>query len=489
MGTPPPASSTPSPNPPNGSSSPPPSTGGAGTLGRSKGLLGGILAVVIVAVIVLALLFSGVIPGLTSSSGKGGSGGGGPSYNVTFSESGLPSGTSWSVTLGGTQLASTGTSIVFQDPNGTYGWTAVATGYKATPATGTVTVSGGPQSQAISFTALPPGSYSVTFTESGLPSGTSWSVTFNGTLGSATTSTIAFIIGNGTWPYSVGAVPNYTPSSASGNVAVSGGPASQAIAFSPSGGGGGGAQTFSQAKPVADSTVAPYSSSAKLWGAFGIDSRNPYTNSTTNTTKSNCTLTGGATGTITLPTFTGNYHSGVAPAWVFLYYQASPQAAFAAVVLNGQGTYAGEESGSSCFTSGFGNFTVPSSVIDSPAAGSAAASTTNGSAFVAAHSSADAAYSLIGSYTYSYGSYNFTEPSMWAVSFTTCSAGVTGPGSSYSADINATSGAVVQSTPILTVNCTGNPTFAPAGGGTMVPTGTLGSSASREMILAIESRD
>ena len=152
----------------------------------------------------------------------------------------------------------------------------------------------------------------------------------------------------------------------------------------------------------------------------------------TGTTKANCTLSGGSTTTLTLPTFSGNYHSGESPAWIFLYFQASPAAIFAVVVLNGQGTYVGEETGSGCVSSVYQNETFPSSPIDSSTAGASAAGTTNGSAFVAAHSSADADYVLTGGYTEKIYNFSYTQPATWYVIFSTCSAGqeeeLTGPG-------------------------------------------------------------
>ncbi|MEM3325620.1 MAG: S53 family peptidase, partial [Thermoplasmata archaeon] len=66
-----------------------------------------------------------------------------------------------------------------------------------------------------------PTTYTVTFTESGLPSGTSWSVTFNSNTKSSTTNTISFTgIANGTYSYSVGAVSGYTASPSSGTITV-----------------------------------------------------------------------------------------------------------------------------------------------------------------------------------------------------------------------------------------------------------------------------
>ncbi|MEM4100990.1 MAG: hypothetical protein QXI08_06045, partial [Thermoplasmata archaeon] len=80
-----------------------------------------------------------------------------------------------------------------------------------------------------------PTTYTVTFTESGLPSGTSWSVTFNGNTKSSTTNTISFTgIANGTYSYSVGAVSGYTASPSSGTITVNGANVNQAITFTAS---------------------------------------------------------------------------------------------------------------------------------------------------------------------------------------------------------------------------------------------------------------
>ncbi len=458
----------------------------------SKGLLGALAAVVVVIVVLLALLFANVIPGLHLGSSGGGGGGGasGPSYNVTFTESGLPSGTSWSVTISGSTVSSTTTSLIFSKSNGTYSYTVgPVAGYKATPSTGSVTVSGAAASQSIAFTALPPGSYTVTFTESGLPVGTSWSVTFNGTAGSSATSTIAFTIGNGSWPFTVDSVTGYSANPASGSIAVSGTAASQGVTFTSSGGGGGGAQTFSQAKPTADSIVSGHSTSAVLWVSYGLDSRSSYTNSSTNVTKSNCTLTGGSTTTVTLPTFSGNYHSGVSPAWMFGYYQPSPQALFLVAVLNGAGTYLGEMSGSGCFGTEYGNVTLITNPVDSPVAASAAAGTTNGSAFVAAHPQADAAYTLVGGISVTYGNFTYSQPSMWLVEFSTCSAGYTGAGSYVTTEVNASSGAVFMAGPIQSTNCTGGPVLVASGGNPIGPVGTPTGVAGREMKMMTAARE
>ena len=76
-------------------------------------------------------------------------------YTVTFSETGLLLGASWSATLNGTTLPSTGTTITFSQSNGTnLPWSVFSTGYSASPASGTVTVSGGsPSTISITFTS------------------------------------------------------------------------------------------------------------------------------------------------------------------------------------------------------------------------------------------------------------------------------------------------------------------------------------------------
>ena len=64
-------------------------------------------------------------------------------YSVTFSESGLPSGTSWSVTFNGQTESSTGSSITFSGiPPGTYTYTVTPPqGFVASPSSGSLSVS------------------------------------------------------------------------------------------------------------------------------------------------------------------------------------------------------------------------------------------------------------------------------------------------------------------------------------------------------------
>ncbi len=142
-------------------------------------------------------------------------------YPVTFTETGLPPGASWSVNLGGVAHTSTTNRIAFSEPNGTYSF-AVTTvsGYAANPSSGPLTVNGVAIGTTITFTLVP--TYSLTFTETGLRSGTSWSVTLAGATQTATTSAIVFTEPNGTYSFSIGQVPGYVANRSSGPVTVIG---------------------------------------------------------------------------------------------------------------------------------------------------------------------------------------------------------------------------------------------------------------------------
>ena len=88
----------------------------------------------------------------------------GSSYRVTFMEVGLPSGTNWSLALNGISQSSTGTTIAFMVPNGTYPFGVGSTsGYAVTPSAGNVTVRGAPASQPLTFSPSEGGGSSTEF--------------------------------------------------------------------------------------------------------------------------------------------------------------------------------------------------------------------------------------------------------------------------------------------------------------------------------------
>ncbi len=161
-----------------------------------------------------------------------------PTHDVTFIQMGLPVGTEWSVTLNGTSKYSVGSTVTFAEPNGTYPYgVGTVPGYVARPGSGTVTVSGTAVNLSITFTPVP--TYSITFTESGLPGGTSWSVTLNGTTNTSTARAITFTEPNGTYPFLVGTIAGYTETPSSGSVVVNGSSSAQTITFTSSTSGNG----------------------------------------------------------------------------------------------------------------------------------------------------------------------------------------------------------------------------------------------------------
>ena len=114
-----------------------------------------------------------------------------PAYEVTFaqnSSSALPTGTQWTAKLGSSSYSATGTSISVGVSDGTFSYTINGhTDYTQTPASGSVNISGASQTIVVTFTA------DAVFQESGLPSGTTWSVAINhGTPQSTTSQSMYF---------------------------------------------------------------------------------------------------------------------------------------------------------------------------------------------------------------------------------------------------------------------------------------------------------
>ncbi len=162
-------------------------------------------------------------------------------WGITFNETGLPSGYMWNISVeklsngtivfNGTSTSSP--SFTFLEPNGTYQFSVNASGYIASPASGNVTINGANQYVNVQFTQTKSSSnYTVTFKESGLPSGSSWSVTLAGKTKSTTSSSLSFTEPNGTYQYTISGPANFTASPSTGSIMVDGAPVSQSINFS-----------------------------------------------------------------------------------------------------------------------------------------------------------------------------------------------------------------------------------------------------------------
>ncbi len=158
-----------------------------------------------------------------------------PTYSVLFEGSGLPAGMTWSVDFNGQVEASSAASVLFSGiPDGTYEFSVGnPPGYRAAPESGPIVVFGKNDSQSVTFLAVPPSTYSVTFQESGLGTGARWSVVWNGTAAASTTATVVINgVRNGTYPFRVAPYPGMVASPPSGTVAVAGTSRQVTIAFS-----------------------------------------------------------------------------------------------------------------------------------------------------------------------------------------------------------------------------------------------------------------
>lgn len=149
-------------------------------------------------------------------------------YNVTFTESGLPTGTLWSINVSGTRENSTTNQIVFVLPNGTYSFQIpVVPGYTPTVSSHVVHVKGAAAKVTVKFSVT---KYTVTFVEAGLPTKTTWEVTLTPSSGApnskkASTSNITFSVPNGNYNYSIGSIGGYqiTSGNSTGSLTVAGG--------------------------------------------------------------------------------------------------------------------------------------------------------------------------------------------------------------------------------------------------------------------------
>ncbi|MCI4336056.1 MAG: YncE family protein [Thermoplasmata archaeon] len=175
----------------------------------------------------------------TSSTGTFTVHGSGPLVNITFApvtftipftESGLPGGTTWTVHLGATALTGSTATLDGTAMNGTYAYTVGAiSGWAASRYSGTVTVDGvATAAVAVTWSAVV---YAVTFTESGLPGGTSWSVTVLGTSHSTSQPSLALDLANGSYAYTYGELGGYALGNGSGELVVEGTPTGAAASY------------------------------------------------------------------------------------------------------------------------------------------------------------------------------------------------------------------------------------------------------------------
>lgn len=150
---------------------------------------------------------------------------------VTLTESGLPTGTSWGVRVSTTNYSSIGSTLMLNLPNGTYpvsflrvpGFFAMAPGLTSLTLPGAIRY-------AVPFSLF---TFSVAISESGLPPLTLWWVNASGSRVQGTGATLHVSVPNGSTPYTAGASYEFVASPSQGTLLVSGGVGSPvALAFS-----------------------------------------------------------------------------------------------------------------------------------------------------------------------------------------------------------------------------------------------------------------
>lgn len=145
---------------------------------------------------------------------------------VTFTETGLPDGQAWAVTFNGVLKESTASSITFNIESAafsSYNFTiGDIQGFTHSLSTGSVDFIGDSINVQVVFQSVPEATYNIVFTQTGLPEGTQWSVTLDGTTLSSTGATITFDPLNGTYSYTITGIAGYTPGTLSGTVVVNG---------------------------------------------------------------------------------------------------------------------------------------------------------------------------------------------------------------------------------------------------------------------------
>lgn len=140
---------------------------------------------------------------------------------VVFQESGLIAGTNWSVTFAFRTESSTADRIAFASEVGTFPFTVGAVrGYNVSPASGYVIVRQAGITVYVSFTPVVLGPFPVTFNETGLPHGHTWSVTAGGREENSSGSSITFLALAGQLNYTVFLTGEFGPSPSSGSINV-----------------------------------------------------------------------------------------------------------------------------------------------------------------------------------------------------------------------------------------------------------------------------
>jgi|GEM_PF-4253677 len=151
-------------------------------------------------------------------------------YPVWLNESGLPSGTTWNVTVTGeaTALSSSTPSISTLLGNGTYVFVATSTDAAGGTSIGGFSVVGGATDVAVDFSGA---GYTISFLEGGLPTGTPWRIWLStGDVASGSSPELQLREPNGDYTYSPSS-GNTSWGAAGGSVSVAGASVNVGLSF------------------------------------------------------------------------------------------------------------------------------------------------------------------------------------------------------------------------------------------------------------------
>jgi len=152
-----------------------------------------------------------------------------PLRSISFVETGLMPGTAWSVTLNNMSLSSNTSLVPFTGADGPYQYAVHSIrNYTVSPRLGSFSVNGTNLTVDITFV---PVTFSATFNETGLPNGTTWSISLNGSTHAGATASLLFALKNGTYNYSVTPPTGFSVVPKNGSVTIQGSNRSFSVVF------------------------------------------------------------------------------------------------------------------------------------------------------------------------------------------------------------------------------------------------------------------
>lgn len=142
--------------------------------------------------------------------------------SITFTSSGLPSGTIWSVSVNGISESSSASTVTFYEPSGTYTYQVGTTpNFASNVSSGSIIISGKELSQYI-FIGWIRSAYTVTIQQSGLPTGDLWSFSTSGRVYSSKSGSLSLNLKNGTYGFTAIPPSGFSVTPGHGNFTVSG---------------------------------------------------------------------------------------------------------------------------------------------------------------------------------------------------------------------------------------------------------------------------